>query len=319
MVKQQSKWRFCVDYRQLNTVTIPDRYPLPHIDAVFDTLTGKTIFSSLDALRGYHQLPVKMEDRWKTAFVCHRGLFQYKTVPFGLRNAPAVFQRLMDRLLAALRWRHAVVYIDDIVVASRSREEHLWVLDQLLGRARQFGLKFGPAKCTFAVPSLVLLGRKVSGAGLAVWKERASAVTSLEPPTTLRDLYHVLGLFGCYRPFIPDFARVAGPLTELTRGWRYEHVDGRYRLSDVHVKAVSANRVHIDWNESRQRSFEALKRAIAHPPVLAHPDSSRPYLLYVDASKEAFAAVLHQWHEDERVDVLPPTVESARLCALSVL
>ncbi|KAE8239157.1 hypothetical protein A4X03_0g8690, partial [Tilletia caries] len=230
MVKQQSKWRFCVDYRQLNTATIPDRYPLPHIDAVFDTLTGKTIFSSLDALRGFHQLPVKLEDRWKTAFVCHRGLFQYKAVPFGLRNAPAVFQRLMDRLLTALRWRHAVVYIDDIVVASRSMEEHLWALDQLLGRARQFGLKFGPAKCTFAVPSLVLLGRKVSGAGLAVWKERASAVTSLEPPTTLRDLYHVLGLFGYYRPFIPDFARVAGPLTELTRGWRYEHVDGRYRL-----------------------------------------------------------------------------------------
>ncbi|KAE8263141.1 hypothetical protein A4X09_0g7306 [Tilletia walkeri] len=91
MVKQQTKWRFCVDYRQLNTATIPDRYPLPHIDAVFDTLTGKTVFSSLDALRGYHQMPVKVEDRWKTAFVCHRGLFQYKTVPFGLRNAPAVF------------------------------------------------------------------------------------------------------------------------------------------------------------------------------------------------------------------------------------
>ncbi|KAE8218234.1 hypothetical protein CF319_g7853 [Tilletia indica] len=319
MVKQQSKWRFCVDYRQLNTATIPDRYPLPHIDAVFDTLTGKTVFSSLDALRGYHQLPVKSEDRWKTAFICHRGLFQYKTVPFGLRNAPAVFQRLMDRLLAALRWRHAVVYIDDIVVASRSMEEHLWALDQLLTRARALGLKFGPAKCTFAVSSLVLLGRKVSGAGLAVWKDRASAVTSLEPPTTLRDLYHVLGLFGYYRPFIPNFARVAGPLTELTRGWRYEHVDGRYRLTDAQGKAVSADRVRIDWNETRQKSFDALKSAIANPPVLAHPDSSRPYLLYVDASKEAFAAVLHQWHEDERPSAPPLSPESARLLAMSVL
>ncbi|KAE8240703.1 hypothetical protein A4X13_0g7639 [Tilletia indica] len=319
MVKQQTKWRFCVDYRQLNTATIPDRYPLPHIDAVFDTLTGKTVFSSLDALRGYHQLPVKVEDRWKTAFVCHRGLYQYKTVPFGLRNAPAVFQRLMDRLLAALRWRHAVVYIDDIVVASRTMEEHLWVLDQLLSRAREFGLKFGPAKCTFAVPSLVLLGRKVSGAGLAVWKDRASAVTSLQPPTTLRDLYHVLGLFGYYRPFIPHFARLASPLTALTRGWRYEHVDGRYRLTDDHGKAVSADRVPIDWTAERQQSFEALKAAIANPPVLAHPDPSRPYLLYVDASKEAFAAVLHQWHADERADSAPPPPDSARLFALSTL
>ncbi|KAE8227817.1 hypothetical protein CF326_g7271 [Tilletia indica] len=298
MVRQQTKWRFCVDYRQLNTATIADRYPLPHIDAVFDTLTGKKVFSSLDALRGYHQMPIRPEDRWKTAFVCHRGLFQYKTVPFGLRNAPAVFQRLMDRLLAALRWRHAVVYIDDIVVASRSMEEHLWALDQLLGRAREFGLKFGPAKCTFAVSSLVLLGRKVSGAGLAVWKDRASAVTSLAPPTTLRDLYHVLGLFGYYRPFIPHFASVAAPLTAMTKGWRYEHIDGRYRLTDALGKAISADRVRIDWSEDCQKSFDALKAAIANPPILAHPDPSRPYLLYVDASKEAFAAVLHQSHAD---------------------
>ncbi|KAE8216476.1 hypothetical protein CF327_g345 [Tilletia walkeri] len=319
MVKQQTKWRFCVDYRQLNSATVADRYPLPHIDAVFDTLTGKTVFSSLDALRGYHQMPVKSEDRWKTAFVCHRGLFQYKTVPFGLRNAPAVFQRLMDRLLAALRWKHAVVYIDDIVVASRSMDEHLWALDQLLRRAREFGLKFGPAKCTFAVPSLVLLGRKISGAGLAVWKDRASAVTSLEPPTTLRDLYHVLGLFGYYRPFVPNFASVVSPLTALTRGWRYEHVDGRYRLTDVQGRAISADRVRVEWNEERQRSFDALKAAIANPPVLAHPDPSRPYILYVDASKEAFAAVLHQWHADERDPVSRPSPDSARVFALGVV
>ncbi|KAE8231360.1 hypothetical protein CF326_g3626 [Tilletia indica] len=320
MVKQQTKWRFCVDYRQLNTATIADRYPLPHIDAVFDTLTGKKVFSSLDALRGYHQMPVRPEDRWKTAFVCHRGLFQYKTVPFGLRNAPAVFQRLMDRLLAALRWRHAVIYIDDIVVASRSMDEHLWALDQLLGRAREFGLKFGPAKCTFAVSSLVLLGRKVSGAGLAVWKDRASAVTSLEPPTTLRDLYHVLGLFGYYRPFVPHFASVAAPLTAMTRGWRYEHVDGRYRLTDAQGKAISADRVRIDWTPDCQKSFDSLKAAIANPPILAHPDPSRPYILYVDASKEAFAAVLHQWHAEATVEgPTPEPPDSARLHALGVV
>ncbi|KAE8235301.1 hypothetical protein A4X03_0g9830 [Tilletia caries] len=124
MVKQLAKWRFFVDYRQINAHTIPDRYPLPTIDSVFQTLSGKKWFSALDAIRAYHQLGVREEDRWKTAFVCHRGLFQYKMVPFGLRNAPSVFQRLMDHILGPLRWQQAVVYIDDAVVATNTLEEH---------------------------------------------------------------------------------------------------------------------------------------------------------------------------------------------------
>ncbi|KAE8218991.1 hypothetical protein CF319_g7233 [Tilletia indica] len=299
MVRQRDKWRFCVDYRQLNSSTVPDRYPLPVIDAVFNTLAGKRIFSSLDAIRGYHQLGVRAEDRWKTAFVCHKGLYQYKTVPFGLRNAPAVFQRLMDRILGDMRWRDAVVYNDDVVVASHTMEEHVLALDKLLSRAEAVGLNFSPAKCTFGVPSLVLLGRKVSGAGLAVWQDRASAVTELRRPTTLRELYHVLGLFGYYRPFIPNFAAVAEPLTKLTKGWKYEHVDGRYRLTTVDGKPMSPDKAVFPWSLAANNSFEALKAAIANPPVLAHPDPARPYILYVDASKHAFAAVLHQVFEQD--------------------
>ncbi|CAD6936041.1 unnamed protein product, partial [Tilletia controversa] len=135
MVKQNGKWRFCVDYRQLNSKTVPDRYPLPTIDAIFQTLTGKKWFSSLDAIRGYHQLGVAAEDRWKTAFVCHRGLYQYKRVPFGLRNAPAIFQRLMDQVLGSLRWQQAVVYIDDAVIATDTLEEHNSALVTLLENA----------------------------------------------------------------------------------------------------------------------------------------------------------------------------------------
>ncbi|KAE8184280.1 hypothetical protein CF336_g7855 [Tilletia laevis] len=146
MVKQNSKWRFCVDYRQLNSKTVPDRYPLPTIDAIFQTLTGKKLFSSLDAIRGYHQLGVAAEDRWKTAFVCHRGLYQYKRVPFGLRNAPAIFQRLMDKVLGSIRWQQAVVYIDDAVIATDTLEEHNSALTTLLKNAMSVGLKFSPAK-----------------------------------------------------------------------------------------------------------------------------------------------------------------------------
>ncbi|KAE8238350.1 hypothetical protein A4X06_0g8835 [Tilletia controversa] len=295
MVRQRDKWRFCVDYRQLNSSTVSDRYPLPTIDSIFQTLTGKRVFSSLDAIRGYHQMGVKEADRWKTAFVCHRGLYQYKTVPFGLKNAPSVFQRMMDRILGALRWSHAVVYIDDIVVASTSIDEHVEALGILLANATRAGLKFSPSKCTFAVPSLVLLGRKVSGAGVAVWKDRAKAVSDLARPTTLRELYHVLGLFGYYRAFVKRFAELASPLTQLTRGWKYSAgSDGRYRLTNTE-------------------------------------DPNRPFVLYVDASKDAFAAILHQVfdepatprlqtmqsavHHAMPVGLLPPEIAKERWCS----
>ncbi|KAE8262417.1 hypothetical protein A4X09_0g7468, partial [Tilletia walkeri] len=316
MVRQGPKWRFCVDYRKLNEVTVPDRYPLPTTDAVFQTLLGKRWFSALDALRGYHQQPVKEEDRWKTAFVCHRGLYQYKTVPFGLRNAPAVFQRLMDKILGQLRWKDAVVYIDDIAVATVTLEEHLRALDTLLTRATAVGLKFSPSKCTFGVPSLTLLGRKVSGAGVAVWQDRARAIRELPLPRTLQDLYHVLGLFGYYRAFIPRFAELAAPLTRLTRGWRYERRGDRTVLLNSSGDSTPANKVTLEWGSDQQQSFDLLKAAVADPPTLAHPDPGRPYILYVDASKLAFAAILHQVHV---VDSSSPFTPAAHITTIPLV
>ncbi|KAE8190352.1 hypothetical protein A4X06_0g3837 [Tilletia controversa] len=313
MVRQNGKWRFCVDYRTLNASTIPDRYPLPTIDSIFQTLAGKKVFSSLDAIRGYHQLGVKESDRWKTAFICHRGLFQYKRVPFGLRNAPAVFQRLMDQVLGPLRWSQAVVYIDDAVVATDSMAEHLQALETLLRSAISTGLKFSPAKCTFAVPSLVLLGRKVSGAGVAVWKDRAKAVEDLRRPITLQELYHTLDLFGYYRSFIHKFAELASPLTKLLRGWRYESADGHTRLVNTEGQAVTASKVPLEWDVAQQQAFDALRHAVSHPPILAHPDPSRPYILYTDASKNALAAIVHQVHDTDA-----PVPSSAQLNHLSL-
>ncbi|KAE8206287.1 hypothetical protein CF327_g7584 [Tilletia walkeri] len=290
MVRQYEKWRFCVDYRQLNANTVADSYPLPTIDSIFNSLAGKRVYSSLDAIRGYHQLPIRDSDRWKTAFTCHRGLFQYKTIPFGLRNAPAVFQRLMDSILGELRCKVAVVYIDDVVVATNNMDEHLSALDTLLTRATAVGLKFSPSKCTFGVPSLVLLGRK---------------------------LYHTMGLFGYYRSFIPGFASIVAPLTSLTCGWRYERNGDRSRLVGEDGSPANADRVEIPWVEPQQVAFDRLKRAIASPPVLAHPDPSRPYVLYVDASKDGFGAVLHQVFDD--ADLEPePSPSAAVLNTLDV-
>ncbi|KAE8220010.1 hypothetical protein CF326_g8827, partial [Tilletia indica] len=147
----------------------------------------------------------------------------------------------------------------------------------------------------------------VSGAGVAIWSERAKAVQELARPTTLRELYHVLGLFGYYRAFIPRFADIASPLTKLLKGWRYESCDGQTRLLNTEGKSVTASRVPLDWTEDQQRSFDRLRDAISNPPVLAHPDPTKPYLLYVDASGKAFAAILHQ------VQVQPPSTRDVNL------
>ncbi|KAE8238990.1 hypothetical protein A4X13_0g8298, partial [Tilletia indica] len=200
-------------------------------------------------------------------------------------------------------------------IATRTMAEHVEALEAILSTAAAEGLKFSPAKCTFAVGSLILLGRKVSGAGVAVWQDRAAAIRELARPTTLRELYHALGLFGYYRSFVRNFASVAEPLTRLTKGWRYEQADGRYRLVNVEGKPTPAERCVLDWGEAQQRSFEALKDAIASPPVLAHPDPARPYIVYVDASKEGFGVVVHQILEADS-SVVSQSVAAAQLHAL---
>ncbi|KAE8218486.1 hypothetical protein CF319_g7655 [Tilletia indica] len=296
LVRQRDKLRFCVDYRHLNSATTPDRYPLPRIDDILESLRGASWFSSLDAIRGYHQTDIAPADRWKTAFTTHKGLMQYKRVPFGLRSAPAFFQRLMDKLLGPMRWITALVYLDDIVVYTRSLQEHIDALRQLLTAATAIGLRFSPSKCVFAVRELNLLGRKVSGHGLGVMEDRASAVRELSPPRTLQDLYHVLGLFGYYRQFIPRFAQLVQPLNDLTRGWSYQKHGETHRLVRQDGKIVSAKNELLTWTAAHQGSFDAIKLAITSPPILAHPRYDRPFLLYTDASKQGFAAAVHQIH-----------------------
>ncbi|KAE8240147.1 hypothetical protein A4X13_0g7923, partial [Tilletia indica] len=246
LVRQRDKLRFCVDYRHLNAATTPDRYPLPRIDDVLESLRGASWFSSLDAIRGYHQADIGEEDRWKTAFVTHKGLMQYKRIPFGLRSAPAFFQRLMDGRLGPMRWITALVYVDDIVVYTRTFEEHLDALNQLLSAATAIGLRFSPSKCVFAVRELNPLGRKVSGHGLGVMEDRASAVRDLPAPRTLQERYHVLGLFGYYRQFIPKFAQHAQPLTDLTKGWAYKKCGDMQRLDRRDGRIISAKNEPLD-------------------------------------------------------------------------
>ncbi|KAE8185956.1 hypothetical protein CF335_g7581, partial [Tilletia laevis] len=296
LVKQRTKLRFCVDYRSLNKATTPDRYPRPRVDDVIETLRGHSWFSSMDAVRGYHQADIHPEDRWKTAFATHRGLFQYRRVPFGLTAAPAFFQRMMDALLGPIRWIAALVYLDDIVVFTHSLAEHLTALKYVLSEAERVGLRFSPAKCTFAVRELGLLGRKVSGFGLGVMEDRAAAVRELPRPRNLQELYHTLGLLSYYRSFIPRFSQRAAPLTALTKGLAYQRVGSAWILLRSDGTPTSKQAQLLAWSDKEESAFNDLKSALISPPTLAHPDYDRPFLLYTDACKSGFAAAIHQIH-----------------------
>ena len=255
LVHQHDKWRFCVDYRELNLATTNQVYPMTRTDSIFDTLHGKRVFSILDAARGYHQLPIKESDWWKTAFITHRGLFHFKRIPFGLKNAPWQFQCFMDSVLGSLRWTAALVYIDDILVFSPDIVSHASHLRALLESAVSVGLRFNPSKYHFAYPSLTVLGHRVSADGLSVLEHRAAAIRELATPQTLKDLWHVLGVFGYYRQFIPKYAFIAAPLTRLTKGTRFQKLlDGTWQPREVSA-ANSAKTTLERWGSDRIMLF----------------------------------------------------------------
>lgn len=206
LVKQHDKWRFCLHYRNLNLATTGQAYPMTCTDSMFDALHGTSVFSIFDAARSYHQLAIAESDRWKTAFLTHRGLYQYKLIPFGLKNTPLQFQCFMDLVLGSLRWTLALVYINDILVFSDNFEDHASQLATLLDSTTAVGLKFNPTKCHFAYPSLKVRVHRVSTDGLSVLENRAAAIRELVTPWSLKELWHVLRIFSYYRQFIPRYA-----------------------------------------------------------------------------------------------------------------
>jgi hypothetical protein len=289
-VKQNGKWRFCVDFRMLNEVTVGDSYPMLRADYVFSAMGGKRFFSTLDCLKGYHQLELDEKDRWKSAFITHRGLYQFKRLPFGLKNAPAIYQRFMDQLLGSLRWTAALVYIDDVIVYSETWPEHVAHLRQLLAAAEKCGLTFSLPKCRFGFSELTMLGLGLSRYGLHTIQDRVRAVLDLAAPTTMGELHRVLGMFGYYRMFVRNFAKVAAPLNELKK-----------RDPDAQSKDYSS-KLPIPWSDECQAAYDELKHRLSSAPILAHPRYDRPFVLYTDASNISFGAVLAQvWTREDYV------------------
>ena len=268
---RHGKARFCVDYRKLNAATIPDEFPIPRQSEILASLSGAQVLSSLDALSGFTQLEMAEEDVEKTAFRTHRGLFQFRRLPFGLRNGPSIFQRIMQNILAPYLWIFCLVYIDDIVVYSKSYEDHIVHLDKVLGAIERSGITLSPTKCHMFYDSILLLGHKVSRLGLSTHLEKVSAITELRRPSKVSELQTFLGMIVYFSAFIPFYADICSPLFGLLKKGR-----------------------KWEWKEEHERAFSEAKEALQKAPVLGHPIEGLPYRLYTDASDFAIGCALQQ-------------------------
>jgi hypothetical protein len=215
--KKDESLRLCIDYRPLNTVTIKNKYPLPRIDVLFDQLVGAKVFSKIDLRSGYHQTKIRASDIPKTAFSTRYGLYEFLVMSFGLTNAPAYFMYLMNSVFMPELDKFVVVFINDILVYSKNEEEHAGHLHVVLQRLREHHLYAMLSKCDFWLKEIKFLGHTISQAGIAVGPEKVQEVMNWKPPTTVRQIRSFLGLAGYYRRFIPDFSRIAKPITELLK------------------------------------------------------------------------------------------------------
>ena len=272
--KKNGKLRLCCDFRAVNKLTVKNRYPLPRIDELLDRLQGATIFSKLDLDSAYHQIRIEEADIPKTAFRTRYGHFEWKVLPFGLTNAPATFQCLMNRVLHPFLDRFVIVYLDDILIFSKSPAEHLRHLDMVLQALEDAQLHAGIAKCAFGLSTVEYLGHVISPDGISPDPAKVSAVRDWPTPKTVHHVRQFLGLTGFYRKFIRHYAHLALPLTALTR----EHTPWVWR------------------DAIEQKAFDALKEALTSAPALVMADPNLPYQVYTDASGFALGAVLLQDH-----------------------
>ncbi|GKB43833.1 putative nucleotidyltransferase, ribonuclease H, partial [Tanacetum coccineum] len=269
--KKDGSMRLCIDYRELNRITVRNRYPLPRIDDLFDQLQGAKFFSKIDLRSGYHQLRVKEQDVSKTAFRTRYGHYEFLVMPFGLTNAPAVFMDLMNRVFHEYLDKFVIVFIDDILVYSKTREEHEDHLRIVLEILRQKKLYAKFSKCDFWLGQVAFLGHIVSADGISMDPAKVEAITKWPRPTTVTEVRSFLGLAGYYRRFVEGFSLLALPLTKLMRKGE---------------KFV--------WNEEREKSFEELKRRLVSSPILTLPSGTGGYQIYSDASKKGLGCVLMQ-------------------------
>lgn len=287
VTKKDGSLRLCVDYRQLNSKTRRDAYPLPRIDESLDALSGARWFSTLDLASGYNQVPVAEGDKAKTAFCTPFGLFEFNRMPFGLCNAPGTFQRLMERIFGDQRYQSVLLYLDDVVVFSATVEEHLKRLEGVFERLQKQNLKVKLSKCQFFQPQVSYLGHVVSAEGVSTDPAKIEVVKEWRRPAHLAELRSFLGFASYYRRFVEGFSKISAPLHRLVG-----------RLSGPRQKGKTPPiPLATAWDKPCEDAFQRLKGKLTSAPVLAYADFKRPFLLEIDASHGGLGAVLSQEHE----------------------
>lgn len=272
--KKDGSWRFCIDYRKLNAVTVKDAYPLPRIDESLDALSGSKFFSTLDLVSGYWQVELDEDAKQKSAFCTRNGLWQWRVLPFGLTSAPSTFERLMEKVLRGLHWKSVLIYLDDIVVFSNTISQHLDRLEEVLQRLEAANLKLKPTKCELFKKEVKYLGHVVSAEGVKTDPDKIKAIREWPTPTCTSELRAFLGTGSYYRRFVKGFAEIARPLNVLT-----------------------GKNVPFEWHADAEQAFQDIKQKLIESPVLGYPDPRLPYILDTDASNDAMGAVLSQVQE----------------------
>ena len=249
VTKKDGSQRFCVDYRLVNAATVKEAYPLPRIDDSLSALSGAKWFSTLDLASGYWQVPMDPASSDKAAFVTTSGLYEWTVMPFGLTSSPSTFERLMELILAGLRFETCLIYLDDIIVYGKTFEEQLKRLEEVFVRFRSSGLKLKPSKCVLFQNRVMYLGHIVSESGITTDPGKIERICEWPVPENVTEIKSFLGLASYYRRFVPNFAQVARPL---------------HKLKEANVEFV--------WTPECQSSFQTLKTLLSTAPVLAYPD-----------------------------------------------
>ncbi|KAJ0858722.1 putative nucleotidyltransferase, Ribonuclease H [Helianthus annuus] len=269
--KKDGTLRMCIDYRELNKLTIKNRYPLPRIDDLFDQLQGLSYYSKIDLRSGYHQLRIQEESIPKTAFRTRYGHYEFLVMPFGLTNAPAVFMDLMNRVCKPYLNKFVIVFIDDILIYSRTKEEHEQHLRTILELLKKEKLYAKFSKCDIWIREVQFLGHVVNEKGIHVDPSKIEAIKNWEAPKTPTEVRQFLGLAGYYRRFIENFSKIAQPLTTLTQK------DKKY-----------------DWGVKQEETFQLLKNKLCDAPILSLPEGTEDFVVYCDASRQGLGCVLMQ-------------------------
>jgi len=272
--------RLCMDYRGLNKITIPNRYPLPLMQELQDRVQGAQWFTKLDLKNGFNLIRIRQGDEWKTAFRTRYGLFEFNVMPFGLTNAPSTFQDMMNHVLSDVLDMGVLAYMDDILIYAKTEEEHDRLVQEVLRRLQENGLAVSLEKCVWKAQEVEFLGYMIGRDGIKMSNEKVEAVLSWKTPNSLTEVQSFLGFANFYRRFIQGYSRVARPLTELTKKG-----DGR----------------EWSWTPEAEEAFQELKRRFTTAPILAHFDATKPVIIESDASDFALGAILSQRDAENRL------------------